>query len=311
MSSGADKETTVTVASEIHGPVGADLAALCSGAALQQIREKMDLIDLEDESIDAEVLDSLAVSMENFRQWPEKSWQRVHIDFVGPFMGTMFLIVVDAHTKWVEVLQTSSTTATATINILSFLFARFGLPEQVVNDNGPHFVSDEFKKLMNSNHIRHIRSAPYHPTTNGLEERMVQTFKYAMKAATNDQGIQISRYLLPHRNSPHSTTGKTPASLMFGRRIRPQFDVSIPNAIATVATKQCYLEKAHLHATPRSYSVGDHCLGSRLQGTLTLATKSNQLTNWNQALRDRNRTRSHLALPRRPDCSSFKLHSTT
>merc|ERR1711881_565176 len=55
------------VASETHGHVGADLAALCSEAALQQIREKMDLIDLEDDTIDAEILDSLAVSMENFR----------------------------------------------------------------------------------------------------------------------------------------------------------------------------------------------------------------------------------------------------
>ena len=49
------------------GHVGADLAALCSEAAIQQIREKMDLIDLEDDTIDAEVLDSLAVTMENFR----------------------------------------------------------------------------------------------------------------------------------------------------------------------------------------------------------------------------------------------------
>ncbi|ELT95504.1 hypothetical protein CAPTEDRAFT_161400, partial [Capitella teleta] len=55
------------VAAETHGHVGADMAALCSEAALQQIREKMDLIDLEDESIDAEVLDSLAVTQENFR----------------------------------------------------------------------------------------------------------------------------------------------------------------------------------------------------------------------------------------------------
>lgn len=47
--------------------MGADLAALCSEAALQQIREKMDLIDLEDEHIDAEVLDSLAVNMDDFR----------------------------------------------------------------------------------------------------------------------------------------------------------------------------------------------------------------------------------------------------
>merc|ERR1712086_570522 len=54
-------------AAETHGHVGADLAALCSEAAIQQIREKMDLIDLGDDTIDAEVLDSLAVTMENFR----------------------------------------------------------------------------------------------------------------------------------------------------------------------------------------------------------------------------------------------------
>jgi transitional endoplasmic reticulum ATPase len=61
------------VAAESHGHVGADLAALCSEAALQQIREKMDLIDLEDETIDAEVLNSLAVTMENFRYAMGKS----------------------------------------------------------------------------------------------------------------------------------------------------------------------------------------------------------------------------------------------
>lgn len=55
------------IAGETHGFVGSDLAALCSEAALQQIREKMDLIDLEDEQIDAEVLNSLAVTMDNFR----------------------------------------------------------------------------------------------------------------------------------------------------------------------------------------------------------------------------------------------------
>lgn len=47
--------------------MGADLAALCSEAALQAIRKKMDLIDLEDETIDAEVMNSLAVTMDDFR----------------------------------------------------------------------------------------------------------------------------------------------------------------------------------------------------------------------------------------------------
>ncbi|VEU20325.1 DEKNAAC101149 [Brettanomyces naardenensis] len=56
-----------TIAQETHGYVGADLASLCSEAAMQQIREKMDLIDLEEENIDTEVLDSLAVTMDDFR----------------------------------------------------------------------------------------------------------------------------------------------------------------------------------------------------------------------------------------------------
>ncbi|XP_003371300.1 putative ATPase, AAA family [Trichinella spiralis] len=62
-----DLEQVHNISNETHGYVGADLASLCSEAALQQIREKMDLIDLEDEVIDAEVLDSLAVTMDNFR----------------------------------------------------------------------------------------------------------------------------------------------------------------------------------------------------------------------------------------------------
>jgi transitional endoplasmic reticulum ATPase len=63
----ADDVDLEQVAAETHGHVGADIAALCSEAALQQIREKMDLIDLEEDQIDAEVLASLAVTMENFR----------------------------------------------------------------------------------------------------------------------------------------------------------------------------------------------------------------------------------------------------
>jgi len=56
-----------TIAAETHGYVGSDLASLCSEAAMQQIREKMDMIDLDEDTIDAEVLDSLGVTMENFR----------------------------------------------------------------------------------------------------------------------------------------------------------------------------------------------------------------------------------------------------
>jgi len=55
------------ICKDTHGYVGADLAALCTEAALQCIREKMDVIDLEDETIDAEILNSMAVTNEHFQ----------------------------------------------------------------------------------------------------------------------------------------------------------------------------------------------------------------------------------------------------
>ncbi|CAD7704442.1 unnamed protein product, partial [Ostreobium quekettii] len=62
-----DEVDLEAVASQTHGYVGADLAALCTEAALQCIREKMDVIDLEDDSIDAEILNSMAVTQEHFK----------------------------------------------------------------------------------------------------------------------------------------------------------------------------------------------------------------------------------------------------
>ncbi len=80
--------------------------------------------------------------------WPLQAWQRIHVDFCGPFENSMFLIVVDAHSKWIEVLRMTSTTAESTINALRFLFAAHGLPEELVSDNGPQFVAWEFREFM-------------------------------------------------------------------------------------------------------------------------------------------------------------------
>ena len=79
--------------------------------------------------------------------WPSQPWKRIHVDFSGPFMGLLYLIVVDAHYKWPEVHHMSTTTTTKTIQVLRSLFARYGIPEQQVSDNGPQFVSEEFGTL--------------------------------------------------------------------------------------------------------------------------------------------------------------------
>ncbi|XP_056144368.1 uncharacterized protein K02A2.6-like [Lampris incognitus] len=110
--------------------------------------------------------------------WPSSPWERIHVDFAGPFEGHMYLVVVDAHSKWPEVQIMDSTTASKTITVLRGLFSRHGLPHILVSDNGPQFCSEEFATFLKANGVKHIRSAPYHPATNGLAERFVQTFKH-------------------------------------------------------------------------------------------------------------------------------------
>ena len=102
-------------------------------------------------------------------------WQRIHVAFVGLFIAEMFLLVADAHSKWPEVVKMNSTTATKTVEELRKLFSTHGLPEQLVSDNGPQFVAEEFRSFMRNNDIKHIRSTPYQPATNDLAERFVQT----------------------------------------------------------------------------------------------------------------------------------------
>ena len=105
--------------------------------------------------------------------WPSRVFQRVHIDFAGPFQGTMFLVAVDAFSKWPHVFIMQSTTVSKTIEALRQLFASYGLPEHIVSDNGSQFTSEEFAVFMESNGIKHTRSAPYHLSTNGLAERFI------------------------------------------------------------------------------------------------------------------------------------------
>ena len=93
---------------------------------------------------------------------------------------------MDAHSKWPEVVTMSSTTSQSTIEVLCSLFSLYGLPEQMVSDNGTQFTSDELAQFMEWNGIKHIRSAPYHLSSNGLAKRFVQTFKRAMKASEDE-----------------------------------------------------------------------------------------------------------------------------
>ena len=143
--------------------------------------------------------------------WPRKPWQRLHIDFAGPLFGKMYFILIDTHSKWPEIWEMSSTSTNKTIEVLRHIFSVFGLPEQVVSDNGHQFSS-----FLRSNGIKHFKSAPYHPFMNGAAERLVQTFKKALKKGKKD-GFS-SQYTLSnlslysklyHWKNPLRTNAKT------------------------------------------------------------------------------------------------------
>ena len=99
--------------------------------------------------------------------WPIQPWQRVRIDYAGPFMGENFFLAIDAHSKRGEVYKISSTTTSKTIECLRQMFVAYGLPHQIVSDNGSQFTSDEFSSFMKANGIKNTRTTPYHPTSNG------------------------------------------------------------------------------------------------------------------------------------------------
>ena len=103
--------------------------------------------------------------------------------FAGPFQGSKFLVAVDAHLKWPEVYAMSSTTVEKTTEVLHHIFAAYAIPEQVVMDNGPQFAAEACDTFMKKNGIRHICTIPYHPASNGLAERFIQSFKQALQAA--------------------------------------------------------------------------------------------------------------------------------
>ena len=164
--------------------------------------------------------------------WPAKPWQFIQLDFAGAFQGKIFFVATDVHSKWPEVIEISSITAQRTIMEVHRLFSTFGLPEQVVIDNGSTFVAKESHLFLKQNGVRYIRVSLYHPSSNGSVERFIQMFKSVMKAsATSELSFQhrVSNFLMTYCTTPHATTPKTPSQLFVERKMRTWVDFLQPD----------------------------------------------------------------------------------
>lgn len=179
---------------------------------------------------------------------PEKPWMRIHIDHAINFLGSNWLIVVDAYSKYPCIHKTSSTSTATTIDLLEESFAHFGYPNQIVSDNATSFTSKEFQVWCNERGIEHLTGAPYHAATNGAAERMVQTFKQAMKKSSKPPRAALREFLMQYRRTP-LPCGNSPSYLLLGRDIRTQIDTFKP-------TREVRPQKPQV-PTKRQFSEGD------------------------------------------------------
>lgn len=194
---------------------------------------------------------------------PSEPWARIHIDFAGPFENKMWLIIIDAYSRWVEIFKMADITTASTISKLFEVFARLGLPKLIVSDNGPQLTSAEFEDFCGQNGIVHIKTTPYHPKTNGLAERTVRTFKERMLAMDRSICVdeRLQRFLFSYRNNVQRSTKRSPSSLIYGRQLRSVFDQIKPDVarnmdVESVKMKNYY--DTNVAVTEKVFGGGDN-----------------------------------------------------
>ena len=151
-------------------------------------------------------------------------WSKLNVDICGPFPdGWSILGVIDSGSRWPEVFIIKSTKTSVIVNKLKELFCNKGRPLELVSDNGPQFISQEFKDFCKHWGLKHHRVTPLYPQANSEIERFFKTILKTIRLAKvegKDWKEELQSFLLTYRNTPHATTGKTPAELLYGRNLR-------------------------------------------------------------------------------------------
>ena len=143
------------------------------------------------------------------------------------------------------------------------MFAIHGLPRVIVTDNGSSFTSEEFKMFVRKNGIKHVTSAPYHPSSNGQAERAVQTLKRGLKCTPgNSVQEKLSRFLFDYRITPHTTTGVPPCEMLMNRSLRSRLDLFHPEISGKVESHQAKQKELHDQRLLRQFTENDSvCAG--------------------------------------------------
>ena len=193
---------------------------------------------------------------------PEKPWSRLHLDHAINFLGRNWLVLVDAYSKYPCIHPTTSTSSKSTTAILEQEFAHFGYPHTLVTDNATTFMSQEFQAWCKQRGIVHLTGAPYHPATNGAAERLIQSFKQALRKSSLPPKEALQEFLMQYRRIPFAS-GLSPSELLNGRRIRTKIDTlvpSIPHLLQGRQSKHSNAEDSEVVSkVEHHYSLGDPC----------------------------------------------------
>ena len=146
---------------------------------------------------------------------PERPWQIVGTDLFH-FSGRQYLLVVDYFSRYIEIALLGSSTALCVITHLKSMFARHGIPDELISDGGPPYKSRAFDLFSSQYGFEHTYSSPYYSQGNGESERAVQTIKNIMKKVS---GQDLYLALLSYRTTPLEN-GFSPAQLLMGRDLR-------------------------------------------------------------------------------------------
>ena len=197
---------------------------------------------------------------------PEKPWSRLHLDHAINFLGRNWLVLVDAYSKYPCIHPTTSTSSKSTTAILEQEFAHFGYPHTLVTDNATTFMSQEFQAWCKQRGIVHLTGAPYHPATNGAAERLIQSFKQALRKSSLPPKEALQEFLMQYRRIPFAS-GLSPSELLNGRRIRTKIDTLVPSIPHLLQGRQSRQASKHSNTedsevvskVEHQYTLGDPC----------------------------------------------------
>lgn len=173
-----------------------------------------------------------------WKKFPDGPWEDLAIDLIGPLPnGESIFVTVDYYSRYVEIAVLKATQTKHIVAALENMFTTHGLPITIQSDNGPQFISEEFTEFIKINGIEHMYTTPLWPRANGEVERQNRTLIKAIRIAVaegKDWRKELNTFLLAYRSTPHSTTGISPAELLFRRKIQtklPEMSKSVRSEI--------------------------------------------------------------------------------